>query len=770
MTAPISTNDVNINELLIRGDQYLKRYPGFSLVGRDDELRELQTILMRKDANGVLLTGSAGVGMSALCLGLQAGKADLKAPLDIVNLRLFWLDTDKLLESGNASTIHETFDQIRSVLREDPQTVLVVENAGTFVETARNAGCGTVMNALLGDVKNARYQCILEAPYSDIAKVLKCDSDMQSEFTFLEIKEPKPDALLAILKASAGAYEKHHGIKISPATLDTVAMLAEKYKTKELPAQPSGSLTLIDRAMAAYRLQAHTEPFQIKQLRERLEKVEASLTSGTIDLSLSTHSLSELQSMKLTLAQDITTAQGDWDGLQKRFRAAYHEKRQSEDGIVALQQRIEATNAKDRSATTNAAPAAGAGGAFDGFGNIETAEVTALRGQVAGLRKAATVSADEFRRLELAVNKDLVLSPEQILATFSKISGIPVSKLTQDERVKLLHLEETLGTRVYGQDHAITAVADAIRSARMGLQEKNKPQAVFMFQGPSGSGKTELVKALSSALYDDESALVRLDMSEYMEKHAVSRLIGAPPGYAGFEEGGSLTNEMERNPNRVILVDEIEKAHPDVFNIFLQILDDARVTSGKGITSSFKNTVIIMTTNVGAQHFLNPDENFDSASDKAKTELGEHFRNEFLNRFAGKENIIGFRRLDVDILEKIARRELARLNENIKDRGIEAHLPDDDMSQICRDRYNPANGARAIPGYFAKTIRAKIARFMLEHPDQKGRLMMGYDRDQRDVTMKQVVGGGAGVSVPANDVADLRSHMNMAAGAAPTAP
>lgn len=759
------TNDKTpVNEILVRGSDYLKNFPNFKLVGRDEELKDLQTILMRKDANGVLLTGASGVGMTALCLGLQTSKTDLKTSLDIVNLRMFWLDSDKLFESGDSAAIHQTFDRIRNILREDQETVVIIENAGNFLDSARNSGCGTVINALLGDIKNARYQCILEAPYADLAKVLKCDSDIQSEFTVMEVKEPKAEALREILKAAAPAYEDHHGIKISADAIETAAMLSEKYKTKELPAQPSGALTLLDRAMSSYRLSAHAEPFQLQDLLTQLKDVDLALKTGQTPPSLSGQSLEEIQSRQAALKADIAEAKEDWTALQREFRKIYEEKRLAEQDISALGAKIETTNAADKAVIAKATPtvsAKDAFDAFDGFSEVETSEVMLMRQQIVERQQAAGKSALKFQELAAKVNSNLLLTPDHVLAIFSKLSGIPVNKLTQDAREKLISLDVNLKSRVYGQDHAVDALADAVRSAKMGLQEKNKPQASFLFQGPSGTGKTEIVKALAASLFDDESALLRLDMSEYMEKHSVARLIGAPPGYAGFEDGGVLTNEMARNPNRVILVDEIEKAHPDIFNIFLQILDDARVTSGQGITAEFENTIIVMTTNVGAQHFLNQDMTFDEASELAKAELQEHFRNEFLNRFGGKENIIGFKKLEIETLKRIADRELERLNNGIRDSGLTVSLSKDDISQICTDRYDPMNGARAIPGYFAKAVRSKVARFMLENSDQKGTISMVYNSEKKDVVIDASPQG----RVIANDhtPVDPRSAMTRAA-------
>ena len=322
-----------------------------------------------------------------------------------------------------------------------------------------------------------------------------------------------------------------------------------------------------------------------------------------------------------------------------------------------------------------------------------------------------------------------------MLAEFSRLSGIPANKLNQDEKAKLLGLEESLSSRVFGQDHAVGKLADAVRVARVGLKEPNKPQASFMFLGPSGVGKTEMAKALTASLHDDERALLRFDMSEYMEKHAVAKLIGAPPGYEGYEAGGILTNAMRRNPYVVILFDEIEKAHPDVFNVFLQVLDDGRLTDNRGLTVSFSEAVIIMTTNIGQSYFLDASLSFDEAEEETKKELDQHFRPEFLNRFNGRQNIVCFNALGLSVIEKIAAREIEKLNTQIKAQGKELsiEITANSLAAICKDHYSPVNGARGIPGYFATKIHPVVAKTLLQSENAVGVMEIEYSSDSREL-------------------------------------
>jgi ATP-dependent Clp protease ATP-binding subunit ClpB len=326
---------------------------------------------------------------------------------------------------------------------------------------------------------------------------------------------------------------------------------------------------------------------------------------------------------------------------------------------------------------------------------FESKEVTALKTAMAQYQQAVDDNRSKYEALTAEIDQQLLLTREHVLAECSHISGIPVSKLNQDERAKLLALDQHLAARVFGQDHVVQKLGNAVRVARVGLKEPNKPQAAFMFLGPSGVGKTELAKALTAALFDDEKALLRFDMSEYMEKHAVARLIGAPPGYEGYEAGGILTNAMRRNPLCVILFNEIEKAHPEVCNIFLQILDDARLTDNRGLTVSCSEAIIIMTTNIGTPHFLDPSIDFATARQQACADLEAKYRSGFLHRFNGRQNIVCFHRLELPVIERIAARELYKLNERIKDAGLQVAIPDNHL----RTTRGSGNSPKRVPAF-----------------------------------------------------------------------
>ncbi|MBL8708635.1 MAG: ATP-dependent Clp protease ATP-binding subunit, partial [Rhodospirillaceae bacterium] len=350
--------------------------------------------------------------------------------------------------------------------------------------------------------------------------------------------------------------------------------------------------------------------------------------------------------------------------------------------------------------------AGGAGIDSDAAGEIK-ARIRQFQEEIARNRAA-------FEVLTTEINDHLELTRDIVLQEFSAISGISVSKLNENEREKLKNLENDLKKRIFGQDHVVHQLANAVKTARVGRRNQEKPQAAFMFLGPSGVGKTEIAKALAESLLDDEKALTRFDMSEYMEKHAVSRLIGAPPGYEGFEAGGILTNAMRKNPLRVLLFDEIEKAHPDVFNVFLQILSDGRLTDNVGRTVSFSESIIIMTTNIGQPHFLNRDLAVEERVAAALDEIGQTYRSEFLNRFAGRQNIICFNTLDLASIEKIVRREFDSIDRTYGQDGIKIVVPEADLKAFCKAHYDPAIGARGLPGYIQANIEPIIVNRILD--------------------------------------------------------
>lgn len=734
--------DGSSQNFLIRGSDYLARFPGFKLVAREEEVKRLNRILMRDKANSVLLVGPGGVGCTALCLELEACKADPETPFDILSKRLFWLDTDGLFSSGDPAAMNENFQNVLRRLSRYPDTLLVIEDMKDFIEATRNHGCTHFINALMRALDQGKFQAIFESRDEHLEITLKCHSNIGEFFTMLDLQEPSREALQKIVSEAVRRLEDHHRIPVSDEAVETAIELTWKYRVREMSlsrAQPERTLNLLDRALTSYRQEAHARPPKLNE-KERELALIARAQKGENISAFAAKTPEELKKMNEMLASQIEIIRAEWQAKQESLRKIYKNQTDGEEGLKDLEDRLEEQRKKDQEARDSAeselkekAESGKAG--FQPF-NMKTAaagyeseKVNAIKAEIDQLQKAIEKNKQAFDAMTREINAGLELSADHVLHEFSALSGIPANKLNQDERAKLINLDETLSGRVYGQDHAVKKLADAVRVARVGLKDPNKPQAAFMFLGPSGVGKTEMAKALTAALHDDERALLRFDMSEYMEKHAVAKLIGAPPGYEGYEAGGILTNAMRRNPYVVILFDEIEKAHPDIFNVFLQVLDDGRLTDNRGLTVSFSEAIILMTTNIGQKNFLDPAMSFEDAVAETTRELDNTYRPEFLNRFNGRQNIVCFNSLGLPVIEKIATREIMKLNAQIKAQGrdLTVEITPDSLRALCKDQYNPANGARGIPGYFASQIHPAVANTMLEAESAHGVMEVIYD-------------------------------------------
>ena len=702
---------------LIRGDDYLARSPNFKLVGRAAELKKLSSILIRSKANSILLVGPGGVGCTALCMGLQDSKKDPDAPFDIVNKRIFWLDTDGLFSSGDSTRINDSFQKIMNRLYRTPESILIIEDMRDFIEAARNVGSLHFINALTLSIKSNKTQMILEARDEDLDVVLKAHSDLRELFTLIDLQEPTGDSLLKIVEDSATHLQGFHRIKIAPDAVKAAIELTTKYRARDggiNRAQPERSVALLDRALSTYRLGAHRKPPGFEQAAADRAKAKGEAEIAAADTAL----------RKLLEA---------WEAKQAEIKRLYKLQRDGESAVIELEEQIEKQQAQEleraQAATGTETQTTGRIAQFaklaTGAG-LESDAVRALRDRIAQFQSEIAKNRAAFDALTTKLNDRLELTRESVLKEFSDISGISVSKLNENEREKLRNLEADLKKRIFGQDHVIRHLANAVKTARVGRRNQDKPQASFMFLGPSGVGKTEIAKALAESLLDDEKALTRFDMSEYMEKHAVSRLIGAPPGYEGFEAGGILTNAMRKNPLRVLLFDEIEKAHPDVFNVFLQILSDGRLTDNVGRTVSFSESIIIMTTNLGQPHFLNRELNKEEAVAAALDEVSKTYRSEFLNRFAGRQNIVCFNTLDLDSIEKIVRREFDSIDRTYGHDGIRIVVPDADLKAFCKAHYDPAIGARGLPGFIQANVEPIIVNLILDST-RRGTLTLAYD-------------------------------------------
>ena len=702
---------------LTRGEDYLARTPNFRLVGRDEELKALCAILVRKMANSILLVGPGGVGCTALCKGLQASKLDPNAPFDIVSKRIFWLDTDSLFSSGDSASINAAFQKLMHVLYQTPDSILVIEDTRDFIEAARNTGTMHFINALCLAIKTNKTQAILESRDEDLDAILKGHSDMHELFTLIDLEEPTGQALYDIVADAAQDLQDYHQIKISDDAVRAAIELTTKYRAQDSGkgrAQPERSVSLIDRALSTYRLEAHRKPPGLTGAEQEKSRAKTAREKAAADDRIT----------------ELTTG---WASYQDQVRTLHRRQRDGEIAVVELETELETQLEAEKTARDNgeageekltgriarfAKMATGAG--------MESDTVQRLRLQINKFQAEIKINRDGFNELTKSFNDSLELTREVVLKEFSLISGISVNKLNENEREKLRNLEGDLKKRIFGQDHAIQLLANAVKTARVGRRNQDKPQAAFMFMGPSGVGKTEIAKALAQSLLDDEKALTRFDMSEYMEKHAVSRLIGAPPGYEGFEVGGILTNAMRKNPLRVLLFDEIEKAHPDVFNVFLQILSDGRLTDNVGRTVSFSEAIIIMTTNIGQAHFLNPALTVEKANAAALEEVGKTYRSEFLNRFAGRQNIVCFNKLDLPSIERIVRREFDSMDKTYAGDGINLTVTDADLKAFCKGHYDPAIGARGLPGFIQANIEPIVVNMILES-DKRGNVNLSYN-------------------------------------------
>lgn len=749
----VSSTGEPSRDYLIRGSDYLKLTPNFELVGREDIRKKLTAILMRKSANSVLLMGPGGVGCSAICRGLQKSKESPDSPFDVVSKRFFWLDSDGLFSSGDPNRINDSFEKTIKRLSRIQNTVLILDDMRDFIDAARNSGTTNLINRLMRGVRQKKFQVIMETRDEDLEIVLRCHSDMKESYTVLDIREPELEVLRLIVKAAADVQLRpHHKIKISQDAIDTAIEVTSKYRVHDLGlsrAQPERSITVLDRALTSYRLEAHAADPKLGPLRTQLGLIEAEMAETRDADADPAQTVSEHESRKNQVLAEIERLEKDWSARQDSIKNLYHELRDGEEAIRSLEddldtqlleedrRKSEASEAVENSANNEVKNK----NSFSSFasraaaGGYDSEAVTGIKTRMAKFQVEVDKNKEKFEKLTSSLNDQLELQKEHVLAEFSSISGIPVSKLTEDERAKLLHLDENLSRRVFGQTEAIKMLANQVRVAKAGLQSPNKPQAAFMFLGPSGVGKTELAKALTAELYD-ERALLRFDMSEYMEKHAVAKLIGAPPGYEGYEAGGILTNEMRRNPRRIILFDEIEKAHSDIFNVFLQILDDARLTDNRGLTVSFRDSVILMTTNIGTKHFLSV-EDFEEAKAQALQDLDEQYRPEFLSRFNGKRNIVCFRPLDLPTIEKIAARDLNKLNQMVKESSpdINIEMADEALAAMCRDHYRPITGARGITGYIEGVIKPEIATTVLFNPESVGTILVEYNEETQSVIM-----------------------------------
>lgn len=675
-----------MSEFLLNGSDVLKANPNFKLIGRKDILNDLCGILTQSSANSVIACGAGGVGISALALGLQARKLDDDAPFDIVNKRFFWLETDGLFGLGDNTTIQKEFQTIFSELNRTPDSVLIVEDTLDLVEALRNCGMLHVINALNAMVKTKKTQVFLEVRDKDLTEIYKTHSDFREHYTFFQVEEPTGFELHEIVSASANHLKEYYSVRIDPKATEAAISLTNKYRAIDSGlnrAQPERSRLLLDRAMSKYCLYAHSQP--------------------------------------------VAGKEEEFAANQELIKKYFGLQRQGEKSIILLEQEISKLveiekdgNGKDKKFHDSDFDLLGEASGFS------TPAIEEKKSKIRELEIGVKANREKYNQITALINNQLILTANHVVDEFSRISGIETAKLKQDDKARLLSLGSVLKKRVFGQDEALEYVYRAVKIWRRG-RRTGKPLP-FMFCGPSGVGKTEVGRGLAEGLFDTVVALNKFDMGEYMEKNDVTKLIGAPPGYEGFEVGGQMTNSIRNNPYQVMLWDEIEKANQAIYNVLLGILDEGYCKDNIGRKCEFGDALMPFTTNIGQEHMLNKELSETEAYERTMHDLEQFFKPEFLNRFEGRENILVFRSLELDSIKRIAGRELDRINANYAP-SISAVFPDNQLNAFCEKVYHPKIGARGIPGRI-KTVEGFIVDKQLEDENFKGVMNINFDGEK----------------------------------------
>ena len=660
------------------------------VIGRDDEIRRTIQILSRRTKNNPVLIGEPGVGKTAIAEGLAQRILSGDVPESLQGRKLIALDMGGLI--AGAKYRGEFEERLKAVLKEvtesNGQFILFIDEIHTVVGAGATQGAMDAGNLLKPMLARGELRCIGATTLDEYRKYIEKDAALERRFQQVYVDQPTVEDTISILRGLRDRYELHHGVKISDTALVAAATLSNRYISDRF--LPDKAIDLVDEAAAKLKMEITSQPETLDEINRKVIQLEMECLS--LKKETDRESLDRLEKLNRELS--------DLKEEQTTLKAQWEAEKQVIDNIRKLKEEIEHVNVEiqqaERDYDLNKAAELKYGKLTDLQRQLEVGEVNL---------KEAQTSGRSLLRQEV--------TEEDIAEIISKWSGIPISKLVESEKEKLLHLEDVLHDRVVGQEEAVTAIADAIQRSRAGLADPNRPIASFIFLGPTGVGKTELAKALAAYLFDTEDSMVRIDMSEYMEKHSVSRLVGAPPGYVGYEEGGQLTEAVRRRPYAVILFDEIEKAHPDVFNIMLQILDDGRVTDSQGRTVDFKNSIIIMTSNVGSQFILDiagDDSKYEEMRDRVMESMRSSFRPEFLNRI---DEIVIFHALRRDELRRIVKLQVKRLEQRLGDRRITLKLADAALDFIAEVGYDPVYGARPLKRIIQRQLETQIAKGIL---------------------------------------------------------
>lgn len=658
------------------------------VIGRDSEIRNVVRILSRKTKNNPVLIGEPGVGKTAVAEGLAQRIVRGDVPQGLKDKKIFSLDMGALV--AGAKYRGEFEERLKAVLEDvknsDGQIILFIDELHTIVGAGKTDGAMDAGNMLKPMLARGELHCIGATTLDEYRQYIEKDPALERRFQPVRVDEPTVEDTISILRGLKERYEVYHGVKIMDNALVSAATLSNRYISDRF--LPDKAIDLVDEACALIKTELDSMPTELDELQRKvmqMEIEEAALKKE--DDRLSQERLSNLQKELAELKSEYNNRKAQWDN-----------EKASVEKLSRLREEIENINSQIQIAQRN--------------GDLEKAAELSY-GTLPSLKQQLEIEEEKVKEEDLSLVHESV-SEEEIAKIISRWTGIPIAKLTESERNKTLHLDEELHKRVVGQDEGVTKVTEAIIRSKAGIKDPTKPIGSFLFLGPTGVGKTELAKALAAALFDDENNLVRIDMSEYMEKYSVSRLIGAPPGYVGYEEGGQLTEAVRRKPYSVVLFDEIEKAHPDVFNVLLQVLDDGRITDSQGRTVDFKNTILIMTSNIGATYLLDGiDENGQiskEAENMVLNDLRAHFRPEFLNRL---DETILFKPLTRNNIGGIIKLIIADLNRRLADRELTIEVAPEAEKFIVENGYDPVYGARPLKRYIQKYVETLSAKLIL---------------------------------------------------------